>query len=508
MERIVVRKDSYHDSVFLMALSAELQKSPGLEAGHVVLATPANRALLEREGFAGDALAGCTPTDLVIALRAGDEVALKRAEARLVTLLGARSGGGAGGTSSERPFGLEGGLRALPAASLALISVPGEYAAYEAQRALERGLHVMLFSNNVSLEDELALKRRAAERGLLLMGPDCGTALIGGMPLGFANRVRRGPIGLVGASGTGLQEISCQIHRLGGGVSHLLGTGGRDLSATIGGLSAQAAIDLLAADRETRVIVLCSKPPAAEVAARLLSHLEASGKPAVVIFLGDEPRPSRPTLRIAGSLAEAAFLAVALAEGREPGAFPDESAERDVRALAAGLAPEQRVLHGLFCGGTLGGEALLVLRDRIGPILSNLAHGAGPPLAADHTLTDLGDDEYTQGRPHPMIEPGLRCEHIVRLGSARETAVLLLDLVLGAGSHPDPAGVTAPAIAEARRANPSLIPVASVVGTELDAQGLAGQIATLREAGTIVLPSNVAAAAFAARVVAHQEGRR
>ncbi len=507
MERVDVRKESYHDSVFLMALSAELAKSPGLEAGHVVLGTPANLALLAREGFAGRELAGCTATDLVIALRAGDEVALRRAQARVDALLSARASAPESG-GAERPIGLDGGLRALPQANLALISVPGVYAAYEAERALERGLHVMIFSDNVSVEEELALKRRARAEGLLVMGPDCGTALIGGKPLGFANRLRRGPIGLVGASGTGLQEVSCQIHRRGGGVSHLLGTGGRDLSAAIGGLTTFCAIDLLAADPETAVIGLVSKPPAAEVAAKVLAHLEAAGKPAVVIFLGDEPRASRPRLRIASSLAEAAFLAVALAEGREPGALTDESADHDHRALAAGLAPEQRVLHGLFCGGTLGGEALLVLRDRIGPILSNLAHGGGPPLAAEHTLTDLGDDEYTQGRPHPMIEPALRCEHIVRLGSARETAVLLLDLVLGAGSHADPAGVTAPAILEARRLNPTLIPILSVTGTDLDAQGLAGQVATLRDAGALVLPSNVAAASLAARVIAHQEGRR
>jgi succinyl-CoA synthetase alpha subunit len=502
MDRLVVRRDTYHDSVFLMSLSAELARSPGLEAGHVVLATATNRQLLEREGFDRAALESLGPTDMVIALRAGDELALRRAEARIDTLLRAQHARGDGDGARARPVGLDGGLRALPGANLALISVPGEYAAYEAAKALERGLHVMIFSDNVSVADEVALKSRARERGLLVMGPDCGTALVGGKPLGFANRLRRGPIGLVGASGTGLQEVSCQIHRLGLGVSHILGTGGRDLSADVGALTTLAALELLAADAATRVLVLVSKPPAHEVAARVIERLGALDKPSVVIFLGDQPRRGQGPVHIARSLADAAWHACSLAEGRAPAALPELDGEHDPRALAATLGPEQGVLHGLFCGGTLASEALICLRDRVGPILSNLHLGAGPPLAARHTLSDLGDDEYTRGRPHPMIEPTLRCEHIVRLGGERETALVLLDLVLGSGSHADPAGVTAPAIREARQRNPRLLVVASVTGTELDAQGLDRQQATLRDAGALVLPSNLAAASLAARVIA------
>jgi FdrA protein len=506
MDKLIVRKDTYVDSVFLMALSAQLAKTAGLRAGHVVLATPANRELLQREGFDPAPLEALTPTDLIFALRAADATTLADAEARALALLTARQAP-TRGEAAERPVGLAAALAQLPAASLALISVPGQYAAYEATKALDAGLHVMIFSDNVSVEDELALKRRAVERGLLVMGPDCGTALISGKPLGFANRLRSGPIGLVGASGTGLQEISCQIHRLGGGVTHMLGTGGRDLSAVVGGLTTLAAIDALAADPATKVLVVVSKPPAPEVAARVLDRLARLAEPSVVIFLGDKQRrTASDKIHFARNLAEAAQIACRLAGGAAA-TVEEEHDLRDHAALVGCMRPAQRHLHGLFCGGTLAGEALLLLRERLGQISSNLDHGTSAPALTGHTVTDLGDDEFTRGRPHPMIDPTLRQAPIVERGGDGATAVLLLDVVLGAGSHADPAGVTVSAILEARARNAGLVTIASVTGTDLDRQGLARQQALLREAGVIVQPSNVAAASVAARLIEIKEGR-
>jgi FdrA protein len=506
MDKLIIRKDTYVDSVFLMALSAQLAKTSGLQAGYVVLATPANRQLLQREGFDPAPLEALTPTDLIFALRAADASTLADAESRASALLTARQGPASG--EAERPVGLAAALAQLPAANLALISVPGQYAAYEAAKALDAGLHVMLFSDNVTVEDELALKRRAVARGLLVMGPDCGTALISGKPLGFANRLRAGSIGLVGASGTGLQEISCQIHRLGGGVTHMLGTGGRDLSATVGGLTTLAAIDALAADPATKVLVVVSKPPAPEVAARVLDRLARLDEPSVVIFLGDKQRRSAgDKIHFARNLAEAAQLACRLS-GVTTTRLEEEPDLRDHAALIGCMRPAQRNLHGLFCGGTLAGEALLLLRERLGQVSSNLDHGASSAGGmTGHTVIDLGDDEYTQGRPHPMIDPTLRHAPIVERGGDGATAVLLLDVVLGAGSHADPAGVTARAVLEARARNSGLAAIASVTGTDLDRQGLARQQALLREAGVIVQASNVAAASLAARLIEIKEGR-
>src|SRR4030095_10708603 len=128
------------------------------------------------------------------------------------------------------------GLERAEDADIALISVPGDYAAAEALKALAQGLNVMLFFDNVAIADERAIKLYARARTLLVMGPDCGTAIVNGVPLGFANVVRRGDIGLVAASGTGLQEVTCRIHNLGGGISQAIGTGGRDLKDAGGGM--------------------------------------------------------------------------------------------------------------------------------------------------------------------------------------------------------------------------------------------------------------------------------
>ena len=498
MDRLLIHKDTYHDSVFLMAVSAQLAAEPGLTAAHVVLGTPANLVLLAEQGFDPRALDGAGPTDLIIALRcdegAGDEV-LDQAAERVQLLLSATRGASAG-QGVAAPVGLAGGLEQLPGANLALISVPGQYAAHEAHRALEQGLNVMIFSDNVEPAEELALKQRARELGLLCMGPDCGTALVGGIPLAFANRVASGAVGLVGASGTGLQEVSCQIHQLGGGVTHILGTGGRDLAADVGAVTTLDALKLLAADPQTEVVVVVSKPPAREVADKVVARLAGLGKPSVVIFLG-EARQAQAPVHVARTLSEAAWLAVALARGMQPEPIPEPDLG-PVRALARQLRPGQRLVHGLFCGGTLAAEAVLLLRQAGLELESNLDAGHELPTEQGHTVVDLGDDRFTRGRPHPMIDPEQRNEYIVRLGGDPRTAALLLDLVLGTGSHPDPAGAAAAAIAEARQLNPTLVVLASITGTDLDAQGLAAQRQTLEQAGARVQAGNAAASMEAA----------
>jgi len=335
----------------------------------------------------------------------------------------------------------------------------------------------------------------AEERGLLVMGPDCGTAIIGGVPLGFANAVRRGPIGLAAASGTGLQQVSSLIHRLGSGVSHAIGTGGRDLDERVGGRTMLAAIGALMADPGTEIVVLISKPPSPLVAARILEALRGAPKPVVVNFLGDEPGAVRAVgAHPAATFEEAARLATALARGETPVAT-DRGADPQLDALgrdAAGrLAPGQREIRGLFSGGSLAGEAKLILRSVLGPN----RHDA---------ILDLGDDEYTVGRPHPMIDPRLRNEQIVATAEDPSVAVLLLDVVLGYGSNPDPAGAMAPAIADAMAlaasAGRHLLVVASVCGTDADPQGLDRQERILAQAGVMLESSNARAAMLAASI--------
>jgi FdrA protein len=393
-----------------------------------------------------------------------------------------------------------------------LVSVPGRYAAGVARQALRLDRNVFLYSDNVSLQDEVALKETAKDKGLMIMGPDCGTAIVNGVGLGFANRVRRGPIGLVAASGTGLQAVSARIHQSGSGLTHALGTGGRDLSEAVGAVTAHQALDLLDRDPQTAVIVLVSKPPSPQVAKDMLSAARSTGKPVVVDFIG-YAAPSRrlDNLYFASTFDETAELAVQLA--REPG-----QGDLDLEGI---LAPEQfgagqRYLRGLFSGGTLAYEALLLLQDYLPLVYSNAPLQESQRLdnsllSQAHTIVDLGEDEFTVGRLHPMMDNDLRIRRLLQEAEDPEVAVILIDVVLGYGAHPNPASELAPAVQKARKtaeaAGRYLEVVAVVVGTDEDPQDMEAQIRQLRGAGARVEISNEAAVRYVGdllRAVSHE----
>jgi FdrA protein len=449
-----VEKGAYRDSVALMRVSRRVAALPGVEAASLMIGTPSNRELLRGAGLLAAEGERAGPNDLVIAVRASSAQAAAEALDAAREFLQEKPSSGEAAVPSARS--LAGALELLPQANLALISVPGEFAALEARKALERGLNALVFSDNVPLDDELALKRLARDKGLLLMGPDCGTALIGGTPIAFANAVPRGDIGIVSASGTGLQEVSCLIARLGGGVSHGIGVGGRDLDARIGALGMLSAIDALEADAGTRTVVLISKPPAPEVAKRVMERVGRAKKRYVVCFLGESGKTLRDAAEAAMDKKVSSFEIPQLK--KQPG----------------------KTVKGLYCGGTLCSEAKQIF--------------AAKGLKG-HSFVDLGDDEYTRGKPHPMIEPELRNEHVAAALADSKVGVILLDVVLGFGSHADPAGVLL------KNDLSRKVVVASVVGTEGDPQGWSRQVAALRAAGVSVAPSNAHAAELAASLV-------
>jgi FdrA protein len=523
-----VRRSVYQDSVTLMRLTHDMEAVAGVRRAAVMMGTPANRALLGQAGLLDAAGETAGAADLVIAVIADDAAAAEAARGAAEIALAARQAAWAPGAA--RPRTLAGALRAQPDATLALISVPGVYAGAEARRALDAGLHVMLFSDNVPIETEIELKRLARERGRFLMGPDCGTALVAGVPLGFANAVPRGRIGIVAASGTGLQEVSCRLAAEGEGVSHAIGVGGRDLSDAVGGAMTLTALSALAADASTTVLVVIGKAAGRAVAARLTAALEAIPKPAVLVGAGDVSsgmdvggltekgaaphvgsggnsvvtRPHR-----AATLEDAALAAVALARGETPRAvefsLPPAEIERLVDAQAGALAAGQRFVRGVYSGGTLAWEAVALLDARLGAV----APGVGGD-GTGHRVVDLGDDIFTLGRPHPMIDGAVRRERIVQDAADPATAVLLLDVVLGYGAHPDPAAELLPALetarGAARAAGRGLSIVASVTGTERDPQVRSAQAAALRRAGVVVMDSNAQAARLAALIAARASG--
>jgi FdrA protein len=471
------------------------------------MGTPANHQLLAAAGLSHPDLAAASAGDLMLVVEAESDAAAEAVLASARAFFDQRVRERES-TGRVLPRTLESALRQRPDANLALVSVPGPYATFEAMTALRRGLHVFLFSDNVALEDEIALKRVAVSRRLLCMGPDCGTAYLNGVGLGFANVVPRGRVGCVAASGTGLQAVACHLAALGEGISHGIGVGGRDLSEPVGGVMTKFALGLLAADPATRVIVLISKPPAPPVMAEVEALIETIDKPVVMACLGATPRAGAPG-HWAPTLEDAAALAAALARGRSwsPRPFTHPAAVRSGLARAAGAKPRGARVLGLFTGGTLAHEARLVLEPLLGPIATDVGGHTGHA----HRILDLGADEFTQARPHPMIDPAARSAHVREAGRAPEIGVLLVDLVLGRAAHPDPAGPLAEAICDACRAaaadGRSLAVVACVVGSERDPQRLGAQTAALEEAGVHVLPSSAQAARFAALLVQPELGR-
>ncbi|MGC9356815.1 MAG: acyl-CoA synthetase FdrA [Anaerolineae bacterium] len=496
-----IRSGAYYDSVVLMQLQRSLGELPGVLDTGVVMGTEANKEILAQSDLLVAKAKAAGPDDLVIVVRAEDEAQAQAAIDQVEPLLVRKRSADEG--QDYLPKSMETAAQMLPEAHWVLISVPGRYAAGVARDALRLGKHVFLFSDNVSVEEEIELKKASTGKGLLVMGPDCGTALVNGVGLGFANRVRKGPIGMVAASGTGLQQVSSRIHQLGSGMSHALGTGGRDLSEAVGALTAQQGLELLSRDPETSVIVLVSKPPAKEVADRLLRVARQTDKPVVVDFIGYKaPAREVGNLHFVKTFDEAAELAVELANAAEGASgAPDVS----------DYAPGQRYLRGLFSGGTLAYEALLILQEYLPAVYSNAPLKKGQYKlenslkSQENTIIDLGEDEFTVGRLHPMMDNELRIRRLHQEAAEPEVAVIFLDVVLGYGSHSDPASELAPAIAEAiektKKAGRHLEVVTVVVGTDEDPQGLEAQVEALKEAGARVYLSNEAAVRYVGQVI-------
>jgi len=520
--KCLIKAGEYHDSVTLMQTARGLSQLPDIHDAAVVMATEANKGILREAGLLLPEIEPATANDLVIVVRAESEEVAEHALELAGKLLLERPKA-FGRESGMQPRTVRGAVRSNPQSNLALISVAGQYAAAEAWEALKNGLHVLLFSDNVPLKDEIALKKYAAERGLLMMGPGCGTAIINGVALGFANVVPRGSVGIVAAAGTGLQEVSTLLAKLNVGISQGIGTGGRDLNEAVGGIMMLQGLKALQGDPKTQVLLLVSKPPSPAIAERVLDQTRQSNKPTVVCFLGSDPAPIAAAGAIpAPTLQEAAYLAAAEMEGYE-GASVGEKIEREITDLLARagelkkrLQPEQKYLRGLFSGGTLASEALVVWEDILGGVLSNVALEPRWKLkdaahCEGNCALDLGEEEFTVGRPHPMIDNDLRIRRLMREAADPEVGVIVLDVVLGYGAHPDPASELGPAIRLARERaageGRDLIVIASVTGTTQDPQGLERQVQALEDAGAIVCNCNAAAARLAGFIVARHSYR-
>jgi FdrA protein len=497
----VIRKNQYYDSVFLMSVNARMLKVAGVQQTAVLMGSQANKQLLREIGIQGAEIDAAQPNDLIVAATADSLEIVDQVLGNLDGWLNA--------LQEDAPVSqlhtLEAGLATGKAANLAVISVPGEYAAREARKALEAGLNVFIFSGNVSAEDELKLKLLAKQKGLLVMGPDCGTSLINGKGIGFANVVRKGSIGAIGAAGTGIQEFTSQVHHLGFGISHAIGTGSYDLSDKIGGLSAFSALDALEKDERTKVVSIISKPPSDKTLERLLDRISSYDKPVIGCFLGVDPDivSGRENLIPAYTIDEAARLAI-IASGNTIQPQVDLSQD-DVKILAderAAWSSEQRYLRGILAGGTFCYQSQQILRKAGISVYSNSPLNAKyklqhPDKSIQHTLVDMGDEYYMVAKPHPMIDGTMRRQRIMAECRDPEMAILYLDFILGYNASMDPIGELIDAIDEAKQVfkqrGGSLTIIASICGTEDDPQDLTLQMKMLREAGVLVYGSNARA---------------
>ncbi len=515
-----VRKTGeYYDSVTLMLVARSLTEKEGVTDATVVMGTEENKDILRASGMLISSFENASDTDLLIVVKAEDTDVVDNT-LQLAEQLLKESKNKKAETGEHLPKSVEGALRQVPDSNMVVISVAGRYAADVARDALNKGLHVMMFSDNVSVDKERELKEMARNKGLLMMGPDCGTAIINGAPLCFANVIERGDIGLVAASGTGLQEVSSIIGNLGGGISQAIGTGGRDVKKEIGGLMFLEGLKALDADPATKVIVLVSKPPAVEVQQNIAAALKDVSKPVVAILIGgDASILKNAGVWTAEDLEQAAFAAVAISKGKAPESSLNAIADRAHNTIlplaqkeAARMGAGQKYLRGLFSGGTLCDETQLLFQRELGAVWSPAPIDPAFKLnniwkSRENTVIDLGEDEFTVGRPHPMIDFMLRKKRIVEEASDPETAVILMDVVLGYGSNMAPGEELAPAIKKAKEMAASATParhlsvVCSITGTDKDPQNRAQVRKELEDAGAIVMDSNAAASLLTVEII-------
>lgn len=491
--KVVIKNNTYFDSVSLMSISTQANKIEGVKQAFVAMATEMNKEVLRNLSLLTPEIEQASNGDLMIIIDGPSDAENAKILAQIEELF-TKKKGPAGGIHQTQYSTLTSAKENIPEANLAVISVNGHFAAREARTALKNDMNVMLFSDNVSIEEELELKQLAHQKGLLMMGPDCGTAIINNVGLCFANKVRPGRIGIVGASGTGSQEISVRIHDFGGGISQLIGTGGRDLSEGIGGIMMLDGMRALNADANTDVIVLISKPPAPTVEAKILAEIKNCKKPVVVCFIGGA---GEDVVKAAGghyakTTKEAALKAVLLTGIKEESINLHALNLPLIAEVRKKLSPEQKYIRGLFCGGTLCDEVMYLVKEKHHEVYSNIQHDPKYKLkesdrSIGHTFLDFGSDGFTDGKPHPMIDPSNRIERLLQEAQDPEVAVIAMDFVVGYGSHKDPVGVMLPAIIEAKKIAKArgqhLEILGYVLGTDQDEPSVHSQFQMLLDAG-------------------------
>lgn len=506
-------KNCYYDSVFLMRLARKLAEKDDVENASVGMGTPLNKDTITDLGLASENINEAGPNDLIIAIKGADENACDNAREDFLRLVNERET-----NASKTSFrSIAGAKNAVPEANLAIISVAGEYAAAEAKRALQNDMNVFMFSDNVPLEDEVELKKLALSKGRFMMGPGCGLSFIGGVAIGLCSMVNRGDIGLAGASGSGIQEVMVLVHRNGFGISHAIGTGGRDMSEEVGGIGMIQSIQALEADEGTKVIALISKPPSQSALVKVIEEIKKCTKPVVVHFLnGDNTLLKENGILCSECFDDTAKMVMELSCGHGVELKRVFEEFKDTDSEAKKFAPGQKYIRAILCGGSLTDEMQIIWKEKMGPLYSNAAFEASlmlddPFTSVENTVIDIGDETFTKGRAHVAIDPTARVNRFIKEARDSETAVIYLDFLLGYALHPDPASVMAEAIvaekARAEQEGRHLCVIATICGSDMDPQDFNKQAQILKDAGVILADTNKMAVELAMEILKKAEER-
>lgn len=521
---VLVKSNYYRDSLNLLKISDIMKRSSsGIVEAVVIMGTKTNKAVLVKLGFPSTKINQATESDLIIAIEAVDKGSVDSALRKVEELLHSDGSSDTSNLVSENPTDLDSALVSMSNANLALISIPGEYVKDLSIKLSNEGIHQQIFSDHVPLDDELTIKEYAAKKGVLVLGPGAGTSIINGKGIGFSNVLRRGPVGIIAAAGTGLQEVSSLLDQCDIGVAYGLGVGANDPKEKIGGLMMLEALKVLEELPDIEIMTIVSKPPSPRAKKQIIDYIVKHGKKKYVLaFLGgghDDSLPNSTKSKIVQvtTLASAVFAVAGLTSNElykqslvrlriEP-----EILQRSVAKEWKGFGQQQKYIRALYTGGTFAYETQVILNGILKDLFSNAPTGRTKKLpqsskSKKHSILDLGEEEFTQGRPHPMIDPTIRRLRLVEESQDPEVGVVMMDFVLGYGSNPDPVGAVLKEIgqvkATARKGGRYLSIVTHVCGTKGDPQGYDESVRKLENVGALVFPTNALAAIASAQIIA------
>lgn len=489
MLKNLIISNKYYDSATLMLLTNQIKENLNLKTNEisVMMGTEMNKKIMENSDLLNEIGKGANSGDILIGIKSALD------NQKILNMVDSLLNQEIDNKNSEQLEinSVDDGIKNYKDTNFAVVSLPGSYAAREVKKLLKAKKHVLLFSDNIDIKDEIELKDLAIENDLLMMGPDCGTAIIKGVGLGFSNRVNKGSIGIVAASGTGLQEVATIISNNSGGISYAFGTGGRDIKESVGGRMMLYCLDLLIKDEETETIVIVSKPPSKNVIEKIINKVKNIKKPVVACFLGEDISVLQSTnIVLCETLEETAIKVLEL-----NGIKYSDSFDMDKILKMISSDKKNGYIRGVYCGGTLAYEALLMLEKQNIEIYSNLSKCEERRLKVNdkslyNTILDMGEDEYTVGKPHPMINSSSRNEQLLKEAEDESVGIIIADIELGYGANDFAADELGETIKQIKTMRSDLVFIVVICGSKQDYQDYNLKKNLLIMSGAIVVNSN------------------